>query len=48
MTEDETGDDICTACSGTGDSPGGYRTDGYGPHYVCQSCRGSGVRRDHD
>ena len=37
---------ICLACDGSGVSRHSNRPDDFGPHFICQFCRGTGVCRD--
>ena len=37
---------ICLACDGSGVSRQSSRPDDFGPHFICQFCRGTGVCRD--
>jgi hypothetical protein len=36
----------CLACDGSGVSRQSNRPDDFGPHFICQFCRGTGVCRD--
>jgi uncharacterized protein DUF3310 len=37
---------LCLACDGSGVSRHSSRPDDFGPHFICQFCRGTGVCRD--